>query len=72
MINLTKTINSALHCYQNLSDAEKIALKWVFSMLDLGVKKEAAIVVATVKLERAGLEYKHAWKTARDMAELVD
>ena len=41
-------------------------------MLDLGVTKKAATVVATIKLERAGHSYAHASKTAQKMAELVD
>lgn len=61
-----------MNCYQNLGDDEKLALKWVFSMLDLGTTKRAATVVATIKLERAGHSYAHALKTAQDMAELVD
>jgi hypothetical protein len=72
MGNLTKTIGTAMQYYQKLTDEEKIALKWLFSMIDLGVKKKAAIVVATVKLERAGHSYAHACKTAQDMAELID
>lgn len=72
MINLTKTIGTAMQCWQHLSDDEKIAVKWLFSMLDLGVTKEVATIVATVKLEIAGYGYKHALKTAQEMAELVD
>ena len=72
MSNLTKTISTSMQCYQNLTDAEKIAVRWLFSMLDLGVTKKAATVVATIKLERAGHSYAHALKTAQKMAALVD
>jgi hypothetical protein len=71
MTNMTKTIGTAMQCWQNLQTEQRLAVKWLFSMLDLGVTKEVATIVATAKLEIAGYEYKHALKTAQDMAELV-
>jgi hypothetical protein len=50
---------------------KKIAARELASMLALGLSKEVAIIVATVKLELAGFDYARALKTAREMAELV-